>query len=334
MANVINYTDKDNFDYDDNSTIVRGGKAIYNWQPEWNQYKGGATGSQSTTPAAPTYAAPTSQPSNNPYGDSAEGAWNRYVRSNYGENAWGTGSGNMNQYRGNLDPIVAAFNAAHPGSNARVAGIDKIDFGQGAIDVLTNGGQFTYGAPGRPGYGAPVNGGGGNGFGGSGSGSLTGGGNNGELYNLLMNRIRKGEGTDANDPIIKGQVDAYRAEQERAKRNYLSDAAEKGGPLVNLNGEQRLAAERTGQNVSGFQAQLLGRELQSQRDQIMNYIKEAGDLLTDQEKMSLQLQLAEIDDATKRYGINENARQFNNDLGLKAWDRQNYWDFQNSPMNG
>lgn len=68
------------------------------------------------------------------------------------------------------------------------------------------------------------------------------------------------------DPAVRAQVDAYRAEQERARRNYLADLAEaaKGNP-VNLRGEERLAAERMGQQVGQFAADVIAKEIESRR---------------------------------------------------------------------
>ena len=68
------------------------------------------------------------------------------------------------------------------------------------------------------------------------------------------------------DPAISAQVDAYRAEQERARRNHVSDLAEaaKGNP-VNLDGEKRLAAERVGQAVAIFAADVIAKEIEARR---------------------------------------------------------------------
>jgi hypothetical protein len=54
------------------------------------------------------------------------------------------------------------------------------------------------------------------------------------------------------EPVVRAQVDAYSAEQERARRSHISDLAEQAaGSPVNLNGEKRLVAERMGHAPEG-----------------------------------------------------------------------------------
>lgn len=68
------------------------------------------------------------------------------------------------------------------------------------------------------------------------------------------------------DPVVRAQVDAYRAEQERARRNHISDLAEQaGGNPVNLDGEKRLAAEKVGQAVGAFAADIIAKEVEARR---------------------------------------------------------------------
>lgn len=68
------------------------------------------------------------------------------------------------------------------------------------------------------------------------------------------------------DPVVRAQVDAYRAEQERARRNHISDLAERaGGSPVNLDGEKRMAAEKTGQAVATFTADVMAKETEARR---------------------------------------------------------------------
>jgi hypothetical protein len=68
------------------------------------------------------------------------------------------------------------------------------------------------------------------------------------------------------DPVVRAQVDAYRAEQERARRNHISDLAERAqGNPVNLDGEKRMAAESLGQAVGMFAADAIAKEIESRR---------------------------------------------------------------------
>lgn len=123
------------------------------------------------------------------------------------------------------------------------------------------------------------------------------------LYQQLLGRAQQSTQIDAQDPIIKGQVDAYRAEADRSQRNYLSDLAERAGPLANLRGEQRMAAERTGQDVGGFQAQLLGRELASRRAEIENALNSARGLLTAEQQAGLSRELSLVDKQMQGLGL-------------------------------
>lgn len=137
------------------------------------------------------------------------------------------------------------------------------------------------------------------------------------LMDKLMGRANQSLAFDPNDPVIRSQVDAYNATQQRASRNYLADLAESSGPLANLQGEQRLAAERVGQSTSGFQADLAGRDLTAKRQEISDALQQYGALLSDQQRMDLQMKLATMDDAIKRMSLDQNASQFNADLGYK-----------------
>lgn len=126
-----------------------------------------------------------------------------------------------------------------------------------------------------------------------------------ELYKLLMDRAKQGTKIDPNDPNIRQQVDPYAAAQERERRNYLADMAERSGPGANLRGESRLASERAGQATGMFQSQLIGRELQSRRDEIQNALSMWSDRLTEDQRQALQRELGYLNDATQRYGIDQ-----------------------------
>lgn len=147
------------------------------------------------------------------------------------------------------------------------------------------------------------------------------------LYELLMSRAKQGAGADPNDPIIRAQTDAFAATQERSKRNYLSDLAERQGPLANLQGEQRMASERVGQNVSGFQAELLGREMAARRDEIAQALVQAQGLLSGDQQAALQRELATLNAELTRRGQDLSNDQFLRQLGLEQWrlgDESNY----------
>jgi hypothetical protein len=75
----------------------------------------------------------------------------------------------------------------------------------------------------------------------------------------MMNEV-----ATAADSMIKDRVDAYRAEQIRAKRDWLADLAEKHAG-ADLRAEDRMVTERIGRRVSTFQARLITEETESRR---------------------------------------------------------------------
>lgn len=123
-----------------------------------------------------------------------------------------------------------------------------------------------------------------------------------ELYNAFKERALQPATVDANNPVVKAQTDAYAAEQTRASRNSLADLAEKAGPYANLRGEQRLASERTGQAIGGFQAEMLGRELQNIRNEKMQALESMRGMLSQDEQLQLQREIADLDAELRRQG--------------------------------
>jgi hypothetical protein len=160
------------------------------------------------------------------------------------------------------------------------------------------------------------------------------------LFDALSQRANQTLNVGANDPIIRAQTDAYRAEQDRASRNDLADLAEKSGPYANLRGEQRLLSERSGQRTGGFQADLMGRELTARRAEISDALQSMGSLLSVDQQRELQREMTLLDQALAQQGMQAGQNDqmldwqtallanesFNKELGLKAEDRQAYYD--------
>lgn len=137
-----------------------------------------------------------------------------------------------------------------------------------------------------------------------------------ELYDTLLARAKQGTTIDRMDPNIRQQVDPFTAQQERARRDYLADVAEREGPRTNLRGEERLAAERAGQASGLFESQLIGRELDARRQEIESALQQLGNRLTVDQQQALQRELAQLDDATRRLGIRSQADIAQGQLGL------------------
>lgn len=187
---------------------------------------------------------------------------------------------------------------------------------------------------------------------GGGAGAGAGGGGNltpqqqserDQLYAELLARSKQSLAVDRNDPTLRAQADPYAAQQERTKRNYLADLAERAGQGANLQGEERLANERQGQATGLFEAELIGKEINARRNEIQAALSQRGDMLTNEQKLALQRELGLLEDATKRYGIESSERSAmasvnaqleramrefelgNRRLDFDIADREQYW---------
>ena len=169
----------------------------------------------------------------------------------------------------------------------------------------------------------------------------------GQLYQTLLDRINQSTNVGRNDPTIRGQADAYSANEERARRNYLADLAERSGPNANLRGEQRLASERAGQRTGTFESSLMAQELTARRNEIQQSLQQLGGQLTADQQIALQRELGLLNNAIQRAQVDNQSRgldlqgrgldqqwqstllnnqQFMQQLGLQAEDRGSYWD--------
>lgn len=168
----------------------------------------------------------------------------------------------------------------------------------------------------------------------------------GDLYKLLMQRAQQGTAVNRNDPTIRAQVDPYAAQQDRASRYAIDDIAEKAGPLANLTGERRLAAERAGQATGAFEAELIGREQADRRGEIAQAIEWLVSQGRFDQAQALQMQLAEMDAALRREGYQLQGRgldlqaqnqanqmdQFLRELALREYDTNQGWDYRWSTL--
>lgn len=154
-----------------------------------------------------------------------------------------------------------------------------------------------------------------------------------QLFQTLMSRAGQSLNVDPNSPVIKGQVDAYKASQDRGVKDYLSAAAEHGGPHTNMDAQARSAYEKAGQATSGLQAQLMQHELDSRRQEIQQALSEQGGLLSQQDQMALQRELGLINSQLSAQGLNLGQQQINSgndqfmaNFGLNSTNQANYWD--------
>lgn len=321
---------------------------MYPGTSPWTSYEpGGITGNPTATAA----------PQNSPQQFALSG-WQSVQQGDYGRAFldWATqqyGQAGRGSGFANLDPngLQSALNGFYNATGVR--GViapgkgDQVSFNGGApIDVVTaigtpgstywNGSVAGAGAPGGAGAGA----GGGNGLpvtGAPGSGSLNLTGSAGglgfndpnvqQLYQLLLGRATQGLALDPNSPEIAGPTQAYAAEQERSRRNYLSQLAESSNPNANLTTEERLTAETAGQNTSGYQANLIAQQMQARRTEIQQALSEMGSVLTSQQQLALQTELAQLDNALQQSRLTEQGREFDKNLGYEYDAPQLQWEF-------
>lgn len=148
------------------------------------------------------------------------------------------------------------------------------------------------------------------------------------LMALLMERAGQGTNVSRNDPTIRAQVDPMVAQMERAKRNYLSDVAEARGPHANIAGEQRMAAERFGQQAGLLESQVIGREIDARRNEIQQTLQLWGSLLSNDQRIALQRELSQLEAALSREGMAQGNDQFMRELALREFDLNNAWDYR------
>ena len=136
--------------------------------------------------------------------------------------------------------------------------------------------------------------------------------------------------------LLSGGI--YWATGEPAPKNYLSGAAERGGQNANLDAEARSASEKAGQNTAGFQAQLMQQELSSRRAEIQQALQGAQGLLTAEQAMKLQDELAHLNTALSAWGTTQslgaNESQFARQLAERGYEYDSDNQFRNSPLYG
>lgn len=169
-----------------------------------------------------------------------------------------------------------------------------------------------------------------------------------QLTDQLLERAHQSLAIDPKtDPTIRASADAYAANEERARRNYISDIAEEAGPLANIRGEERIAAERVGQRTGAYEADLVLREQTARRKEIQDALDSIAGLGMQDKELALRKELALMDDAINRLKLNQDQSQFTSNLGYRnrALDQSgsqynstlgyNYdvFDWDRSPMN-
>lgn len=233
----------------------------------------------------------------------------------------GVDSGKMNDANHTTPKYVAARILASGGSladaakaiGATVLGPDTMRLATGeTIDTrrdIEGANQLQWlvtNDPNDPNWGKPAAG-----AAGAASGSLgSGSGPAGKLMDYIMGKAGQSLDINSKDPLIAKQVNAYGAASQRASNDYLRQAAERGGPVNNLNQEARMLAEKRGQGLGQFTGQLMQQELTTRRNEIMQALQLGAAYMTDQQRLALQRQLADMDNALAYARLGQSAYEF------------------------
>lgn len=126
------------------------------------------------------------------------------------------------------------------------------------------------------------------------------------------------------DPALKAQSDAYAVGQARSAERAREAAAERlaGQGLASsgaMDGEIAGILERQGENEAGFNAQLVGDELRTQRDRLLQAAALAGNTLDAEQARALEERLALLDAQLKREGLAQEKELAGKDLDLRRF---------------
>jgi hypothetical protein len=155
-----------------------------------------------------------------------------------------------------------------------------------------------------------------------------------DLYNTLMKRASQSEIIDPNDPTIKAQVDPQVAQLQRANQQNLAADAERAGSNANIGAETRAGAENVGTQAAGIEGAVMGQQLAARQAEIQQALSGAQGLLTNEQQMNLQEELAKLQLAQQQnqftqsqgqqlgeytQGQAQQAAQFGQTLGQNAY---------------
>lgn len=141
-----------------------------------------------------------------------------------------------------------------------------------------------------------------------------------------------GQPVDQNDPIIHGQVDAYRANQDRTDAMTREQMAERahaeGVPVGAFDTAASNIISSGGQKVGQYQAGLMGDELTNRRAALSDMLGKNQSLISEGDQSSLQNSIAGIDAELAQQKLNQGQQ------GLDQQNNQFYDEFGlNSAMN-
>lgn len=140
------------------------------------------------------------------------------------------------------------------------------------------------------------------------------------LFDILMRRAQQSENIDRNDPYVRAQSDAFNAQGQQARRDYLSAQAEQGGAYGNLTSERRRSAEELGKSTGAFEAQAMLQQQQIRKSEIENALNGGLGYLTSQQQMALQEELTRLQLAQQESQFGRNLGQHAYEYDTTRWD--------------
>lgn len=180
-------------------------------------------------------------------------------------------------------------------------------------EILDLGIGYKSGGMVTPGW-TRTDGGGNDGGSGSGSGSVRGaaGASRNSLMDYLMGRVNQSLAINRNDPMIRQQTDAFDAQGQKARRDFLGDFAEQNGAFNSgaMTGQARMTAETLGKSVGSFEATLMQKELEARRAEIQNALNGAIGMISEQERNDLTREMGKLENALAYARLNQDAYQF------------------------
>jgi hypothetical protein len=149
----------------------------------------------------------------------------------------------------------------------------------------------------------------------------------GQVRNRLLQQIEgAGQPVGADDPFIGGVLRSEERGLEKGRRQRRAAMAERfaatglnpgGAGSGAFNQELTSGFEDKAAAMSGMRAQLFSREMNNRRTQmagLLNMALQTGDA---EKVRSLQLQLAQMDEALRRQGLSQQAAQWGDQYGLQ-----------------
>lgn len=130
------------------------------------------------------------------------------------------------------------------------------------------------------------------------------------LRKTLIARAGQSLTVDPNDPTIKAQTDAYRADVTRGGRDFLSQQAESAGPINNMDAAYRSTGEKAGQAVADYRGKLMQGVVDARRQEIQQALSGQLGLLSQDEQTRLRQEDQDL--ARQRFGADTAQQTFDN----------------------